>query len=168
MFDRILLPTDGSEAVQPAIEQALALAETYDASLYVLHVVDAVGIPARGAKDGLFDALESEGIDFFLTDETGGRKYAALATFPLPQNAVQPVIDKLHDAGLSDEAHTVIIDAETDTSRQFEQLAKRYEAENGGDRIARDEILTEARELSPRFRTFVFMTVVSAVVATAG
>ncbi|EMA56160.1 universal stress protein [Halococcus thailandensis] len=61
MFDRILLPTDGSEAVQPAIEQALALAETYDASLYVLHVVETAGIPARVAKDELFDALESEG-----------------------------------------------------------------------------------------------------------
>ncbi|MGA9403339.1 TIGR00341 family protein [Haladaptatus sp.] len=126
-----------------------------------------VSIPT-GERQTVIDTLESEGIDFFVTDETGGRRYAAIATFPLPQNAVQPVIDKLHDAGLSDEAHTVIIDAETDTSREFEQLTKRYEAENGGNRIARDEILTQARELSPRFQTFVFMTVVSAVVATAG
>ncbi|GKZ14169.1 TIGR00341 family protein [Haladaptatus sp. T7] len=126
-----------------------------------------VSIPT-GERETVVETLDSEGIDFFLTDETGGRRYTAIATFPLPQNAVQPVIDKLHDAGLSDEAHTVIIDAETDTSRQFEQLAKRYEAENGADRIARDEILTAARELSPRLRTFVFMTVVSAVVATAG
>ena len=126
-----------------------------------------VSIPT-GERQTVIKTLESEGIDFFLTDETGGRQYAAIATFPLPQNAVQPVIDKLHDAGLSDEAHTIIIDAETDTSREFEQLAKRYEAENGGNRIARDEILTEARELSPQFSTFVLMTVVSAVVATAG
>ncbi|WP_049971796.1 TIGR00341 family protein [Haladaptatus cibarius] len=126
-----------------------------------------VSIPT-GEREAVVQALDAEGIDFFLTDETSGRKYTAIATFPLPPNAVQPVLDKLHDAGLSDEAHTVIIDAETDTSRQFEQLEKRYDAENGGDRIARDEILTKAREMSPRFRTFIFMTVVSAVVATAG
>ncbi|WP_435159506.1 TIGR00341 family protein [Haladaptatus sp. DFWS20] len=126
-----------------------------------------VSIPT-GEREAVVRTLEAEGIDFFLTDETSGRKYTAIATFPLPPNAVQPIIDKLHDAGLSDEAHTVIIDAETDTSRQFEQLAKRYDAENGGDRIARDEILTQAREMSPRLQTFVFMTVVSAVVATAG
>ncbi|GAA0248655.1 TIGR00341 family protein [Haladaptatus pallidirubidus] len=126
-----------------------------------------VSIPT-GERETVVQTLEAEGIDFFLTDETSGRKYAAIATFPLPSNAVQPILDKLHDEGLSDEAHTIIIDAETDTSRQFEQLEKRYDAENGGDRIARDEILTKARELSPRLQTFVFMTVVSAVVATAG
>ncbi|WP_266074875.1 TIGR00341 family protein [Haladaptatus caseinilyticus] len=126
-----------------------------------------VSIPT-GEREAVVQTLEAEGIDFFLTDETSGRKYTAIATFPLPPNAVQPVIDKLHDAGLSDDAHTVIIDAETDTSRQFQQLSKRYDAENGGDRIARDEILTQAREMSPRLQTFVFMTVVSAVVATAG
>ncbi|WP_458185844.1 TIGR00341 family protein [Haladaptatus sp. NG-WS-4] len=126
-----------------------------------------VSIPT-GERETVVETLESEGIDYFLTDETGGRKYTALATFPLPQSAVQPVIDKLYDAGLSDDAHTVIIDAETDTSREFQRLAKRYDAENGGNRIARDEVLTQARELTPQFRTFIFMTVVSAVVATAG
>ncbi|WP_227352755.1 TIGR00341 family protein [Haladaptatus salinisoli] len=126
-----------------------------------------VSIPT-GERQTVVETLESIGIDYFLTDEAGGRKYTAIATFPLPQNAVQSVIDELHDAGLSDDAHTVIIDAETDTSREFEQLSRRYDAESGTDRIARDEILTRARELSPRLRTFVFMTVVSAVVATAG
>ncbi|WP_458206044.1 TIGR00341 family protein [Haladaptatus sp. NG-SE-30] len=126
-----------------------------------------VSIPT-GKRKAVVQALEAEGVDYFLTDETGSRKYTAIATFPLPQNAVQSVIDKLYEAGLSDDAHAIIIDAETDTSREFEELSKRYDAENGGDRIARDEILMQARELSPRFRTFVFMTVVSAVVATAG
>jgi nucleotide-binding universal stress UspA family protein len=40
MYDRILLPTDGSEQSAEAEQQALALAEQFDAALYALHVID--------------------------------------------------------------------------------------------------------------------------------
>ena len=40
MYNRILLPTDGSEGADKAVEHALSLAEKYDAELHVLNVVD--------------------------------------------------------------------------------------------------------------------------------
>ncbi|WP_231188713.1 universal stress protein [Haladaptatus sp. DYF46] len=40
MYDRILLPVDGSEGAKTAIEQAITHAQTYDAELHVLHVID--------------------------------------------------------------------------------------------------------------------------------
>ncbi|WP_380681294.1 universal stress protein [Salinigranum sp. GCM10025319] len=40
MYDRILVPTDGSDAPERAMTQALALAETFDADLHLLHVID--------------------------------------------------------------------------------------------------------------------------------
>ncbi|UPV75958.1 universal stress protein [Halorussus limi] len=40
MYDRILLPTDGSRAAESAVSHAVSHAERYDAELYVLHVVD--------------------------------------------------------------------------------------------------------------------------------
>lgn len=40
MYDVILLPTDGSEAVETAIEHAFDLAITYDARVHALYVVD--------------------------------------------------------------------------------------------------------------------------------
>jgi nucleotide-binding universal stress UspA family protein len=40
MYDRILVPTDGSDAPERAMAQALALAETFDADLHLLHVID--------------------------------------------------------------------------------------------------------------------------------
>ena len=130
-----------------------------------------VTIPV-GEQELVVDTLESEGIDYYLTDETSGRSgaadYAAIITFPLPSNAVQPIIDELHEAGLSEEAHVIVVDAEVDTSRRFEELTRRFGAESGGNRIARDEILIQARELSPHFGTFLFLTVISAVVAAAG
>ena len=127
-----------------------------------------VSIPA-GKRDTVIRVLDDEGVDYMLTDETSGRQYTDIAYFPLPTNAVQPVLDKLADAGLGDDAHAVIIDAATDTSRRFEKLEKRYEEENGDtQKIAREEIRTTASEMAPEFRTFVTMTAISAVVAAAG
>ncbi|MFC7081552.1 TIGR00341 family protein [Halorussus caseinilyticus] len=127
-----------------------------------------VSIPA-GKREMVADVLDSEGVDYMLTDETSGREYTAIAYFPLPTAAVQPILDKLQDAGLGEDPHAVIIDAETDTSRQYEELEQRYAEENGDtETIAREEMRTEAREMTPKFPTFVAMTIISAVVATAG
>jgi len=40
MYDNILIPTDGSERSEPAVEHALKLAETYDAKIHALYVVE--------------------------------------------------------------------------------------------------------------------------------
>lgn len=66
MFDRILVPTDGSEVAQSAAEMALELAKTHEATLHVLFVVDqprAVAGTGEGFSgiDNLLDALEEEG-----------------------------------------------------------------------------------------------------------
>lgn len=66
MFDRILVPTDGSDAVRPAVETAIELAEVHDATLHVLYIVDqptsvsgtGEGVPGL---DNLLAALEKEG-----------------------------------------------------------------------------------------------------------
>ena len=127
-----------------------------------------VSIPA-GKRELVANVLEEEGVDYMLTDETSGREYTAIAYFPLPTPAVQPILDKLQDAGLGEDPHAVIIDAETDTSRQYEELERRFAEENDDPTtIAREEIRTEAREMTPEFPAFVAMTVISAVVATAG
>jgi uncharacterized hydrophobic protein (TIGR00341 family) len=127
-----------------------------------------VSIPA-GKRETVARVLEKEGVDYMLTDETSGREYTDIAYFPLPTSAVQPILDELREAGLSDEAHAVIIDAETDTSRRFEELEKRYtEERDTSEHIAREEITTKAREMVPELQTFLAMTVISAVVATAG
>lgn len=40
MYDTILVPTDGSEEVSAALDQAFELASTYDATVHALYVVD--------------------------------------------------------------------------------------------------------------------------------
>lgn len=66
MFDRILIPTDGSDPVRPAVDMALNLAKTHEATLHVLFIVDQpIAISGAGegfsGLDNLLDALEKEG-----------------------------------------------------------------------------------------------------------
>lgn len=40
MYKRILVPTDGSERAEAAMEEAIALAEAADATIHVLHIIN--------------------------------------------------------------------------------------------------------------------------------
>ncbi|MBP1901172.1 putative hydrophobic protein (TIGR00341 family) [Halorubrum trapanicum] len=128
-----------------------------------------VMIPA-GKRAAVVRALDDEGVDYVVTDETSGREYTAVATFPLPRAAVEPVLDRLREAGIDESTYTVIVAAETVISRRFEALEEQYEedAERGGDRISREELQAKAEGLASGLGTYVLMTVISAVIATAG
>ncbi|QWC20828.1 TIGR00341 family protein [Halorubrum sp. 2020YC2] len=126
-------------------------------------------IPA-GKRAAVVRALDDEGVDYVVSDETSGREYTAVATFPLPTAAVEPVLDRLREAGIDESTYTVIVAAETVISRRFEALEERYEedAERGGDHISREELQAKAEGLASGLGTYVLMTVISAVIATAG
>ena len=128
-----------------------------------------VMIPA-GKRAAVIRALDEEGIDYVVTDETSGREYTAVATFPLPVAAVEPVLERLREAGIDEGTYTVIVDAETVISRRFEQLEETYaeESDRTGDRISRQELQAKATDLVSGIETYVLMTVLSAVIATAG
>jgi nucleotide-binding universal stress UspA family protein len=51
MYGEILVPTDGSDAGTAAVEQGVAIAERFDATVHLLHVVD-VGIEMSAAGVG--------------------------------------------------------------------------------------------------------------------
>ncbi len=125
-------------------------------------------IPA-GKREAVLRTLDDEGIDYAVTDETSSREYTAVVSFPLPRNAVEPVLDRLREIGIDDDSYTIVIDARTVVSRRFDALQERYDDEDESDqRIAREEVRTEAAELMPDLRTYLTLAVVSAVVATAG
>lgn len=49
MFDRILVPTDGSAAATAAVRSALVLADRFDADIHAIHVVEGGDLPADDA-----------------------------------------------------------------------------------------------------------------------
>lgn len=69
MYDRILVPTDGSKVAEIAVDHAVDIAEKYDASLYALYVVDTDAVDLalgteqvdriRAGKFGEMDELKS-------------------------------------------------------------------------------------------------------------
>jgi uncharacterized hydrophobic protein (TIGR00341 family) len=128
-----------------------------------------VTVPA-GKRDAVLAELDEEGVDYVVTDETGSREYTAVVHFPLPTEAVEDVLESLQSVGLSEDAYTVVLSAETVVSRRFDQLKERYERddETSGDRIARAELVARARDLAPSRATYAVLTVVSTVIATAG
>jgi uncharacterized hydrophobic protein (TIGR00341 family) len=126
-----------------------------------------ITIPS-GKRETILAALDDEEIDYVVTDETSNRETAAIVYVPLPTNAVEPTLEQLREAGLDDDTFTVVLEANTVISRRFDALEDRYAEERDEDRIARDELTAAASDLAPSTRTYVIMTVVSAVVATAG
>ena len=127
-----------------------------------------VTIPT-GKRETVLSILDDEGIDYVVTDESSGREYTGVAYFPLPTNAVEPILETLREAGLEREAYTVVLKAETVESERFEALTERYaEAGESEERIARQELEARAAELASALPTYLVMTAVSAVIATAG
>jgi len=126
-----------------------------------------IAIPT-GKRETVLATLDDEGVDYVVTDETSGRTVAAIAYVPLPKNAVEPVLAAVREAGVDDEAMTVVVEASIIVSRRFEELKETYAEAEDEDRIAREELTASAADLAPSTRTYVVMTIVSAVIATAG
>ena len=125
-----------------------------------------------GKREAVLNVLDEEDVDYALSDETSGRDYTAVVTFPLPTSAVEPILDRLREVGIERNAYTVVMQAETVVSKRFEALEDRYESDENeagnGDRIAREELVARASGMALPLRPYVLMTAVSAVVATAG
>jgi uncharacterized hydrophobic protein (TIGR00341 family) len=122
-----------------------------------------------GKRRAVLDTLDDAGVEYALTDEVSGREYTAVVSFPLPTEAVEPIIERLREAGIERESYTVVLAAEAVVSKKFERLSEEYaESEETSSRISREELKTEAEEMAPEIPTYAMLTVVSAVIATAG
>ncbi len=90
MYDRILLPTDGSEGVDRAVEHAIDAANRYDATLHVLFVVDSDIVNAYPGDEYVH---ESEGAEATLMD--------------LGEASVESVAERATDAGVDVETAVI-------------------------------------------------------------
>lgn len=117
-------------------------------------------------REAVEETLDDEGIDFTLIEEESRDEPSVVITFPLPVPAVESVLDKLRETGIDEDSYTVILEAEAVVSERFDNLEQRY-AQNT-PRISREEMQAQAKDLSPRFSTYIVMTIMSVIVATAG
>lgn len=64
LYDRIVVPTDGSASSRPAITHAIELAAVHGATIHAVYVVNIAsfsGVPTEGSWEGVSQALEREG-----------------------------------------------------------------------------------------------------------
>ncbi|WIV66780.1 TIGR00341 family protein [Natrialbaceae archaeon AArc-T1-2] len=128
-------------------------------------------IPA-GRRADVLEVLDDEGIHYVVSDTVGGQRYTAAVRFPLSGEAVETVLDRLGEVEIGSDANVAVIDAEKialDDRSPLDVASERGERiERGGERLSRQELQARAAGLTPSFPVYATMTLISALVATAG
>lgn len=122
MYERILIPTDGSDVAEAAVDQALALATAFDAEVHALYVVDVESVNlglgteqvdrlhqgrfdemeevkarAEAATGAVADRAAERGIDV-VEHTAGGRPHAVIADYA-DDNDVDLIVMGSHGRG---------------------------------------------------------------------
>ena len=77
MYERVLVPTDGSGAMEPVIEHAVGLAAEHGATVHALYVANTASLndlPADAGWEGVTEALHREGERAIATVESGAKR----------------------------------------------------------------------------------------------
>lgn len=112
--------------------------------------------------------LDDANADYVITDETAGDD-ASIVYFPTPSGAVEEMLDRLSEAGLEDDAFTIVTQIEAATTPHFDELESRYtQGPEGETGLSHVELRTKAQELTPETPMFVVFAALSAVLAVAG
>lgn len=101
MYDRILVPTDGSETVDQVIDAALDIAVHHDATVHLLYVADTNRPSHTSAEAGLDDVLEDEGDQ--IVDEAAERvRQRGLDVVPAVQqgNPAPTIVEYADESGI--------------------------------------------------------------------
>lgn len=124
-------------------------------------------VPADTAL-AIESTLDDADISYYGTTETSNENYETIINFSVEAEEVEPILDRLYEAGLSSDDHGIILDAETDL---FEEIQRDRESASEVGRHARisdAELRTEADNQILDPYSFVQMTALSALVATVG
>ena len=128
----------------------------------------------EGKRQLVVDLLEDAEIEYAMTSETSRSDYSDIVYIPTDVDSVEGILDELRDVGVEREGYMIVSDVETIVSDRFEQQQaddEEDEETNGvaeDERISREELQTKARNLSRSTTNYIALTLISAVVATAG
>ena len=118
----------------------------------------------EGTRAGVLESLDEQGVDYALFEEVGRGDFEAMVQFPVPPSGVEPILDRLGEAGIREEAYTIVLPTETVVSQRLAALVDRFP----GLRISREELTARANDLAPANSTFFAFLVLSTVIATTG
>lgn len=120
-------------------------------------------------REEVVAVLEKENIDYIILQEGSGREGLLVVEFPLPEQALQVVLDRLEAAGHSEHVYTVVAEATSALSENIGEVEDRFVVgEEADSSIATAELRSQALGILPDAFTYYLLTFLSAVVATAG
>ena len=91
MYNEILVATDGSDASGAAVDQAVAVADNFGATVHLLHVVD-IGMEMSGSAEGAIANQLTDTLDELATEALdGAESRAAEAGVPTERVALEGV-----------------------------------------------------------------------------
>ena len=126
-------------------------------------------VPSK-SREAVTTALSDADIDYLVAEEASGRD-AVIVEIPVPGGGVDPILDLLYDAGLDEDAYTVISEVETTgaTTQAVADLEERYVAGPKGESgVSYPEIRERAGDLEPGRATYIVFAALAAIVAVAG
>src|SRR6056297_4297702 len=118
----------------------------------------------EGTRAHVLESLDEQGVDYALFEEVGRGDFEAMVQFPVPPSGVEPVLDQLGEAGIREDAYTIVLPTETVVSQRLTELVERFP----GLRISREELYARAQDLAPANSTFFAFLILSTVIATTG
>ncbi|WP_164974801.1 TIGR00341 family protein [Halegenticoccus tardaugens] len=120
-------------------------------------------------KEHVFQILDEEDIDYIASEDISDSENGIVVEFPVPEQALEVVLEKFNENGYGEHRYTVVADATSALSQNIEDVEDRFiVGEEQDDSIASEELRSKALELLPNAFTYYLMTFLSAVVATAG
>jgi len=122
----------------------------------------------EGKRDTVIEILDDEEIDFAMTEESSESGYSDILYIPAESDSVEEIVDELRAVGVERDGYMVVTDVETIISEQFEEKQDEDDDNAEDERISRDELRTKARNLSRSTTNYLVLTIISAIVATAG
>ncbi len=117
-------------------------------------------------QEAVLGVLDEQDVDYVVVTASGAIDGGMLVEFPLPTDAVNDVLSKLHEAGLDEESYIVVGTAETAETATMELLENRYASDFSP--LAAPELRSKSRDMSHDLYSFVWLVALSAVIATGG
>ncbi|WP_247728654.1 TIGR00341 family protein [Halovivax limisalsi] len=118
----------------------------------------------RGERSSILATLESEAVEYGLTEETSDSAFEAIVSVPVPVDGVDSLLSRLHADGLHDDVRIVVMGVEASVSGDPDADRSRY----APTQLSRAEIRAQAISLAPAASTFFALLVLSSIIATAG
>lgn len=122
------------------------------------------------SREAVTTALTDADIEYLVSEEASGRD-AVIVEIPVPGGGVDPILELLYDAGLDEDAYTLISEVETAgaTTQAVADLEERYVAGPKGESgVSYPKIKERAADLEPGRATYIAFAALAAIVAVAG